>query len=374
LIEWKVVMKKLMKALSGMMFCCLILLDGAWAAGAEVELLLYRRDPWLMVIGSDSPLAACYANGLMIFLDSAASGKSGAVYKSLQLGEAERGRLQARMAALDTLQPYYELSQATDQPTTQLVFRSGGKLKQVSAYGGMPPELAQFTAFLNSLQAQAGARAADWTPPFIEIMLWPFDHARGEPTPWPKEFPGLDSPATVKRGESSYSLYLPSAQKEKFRDFIKTKQGAVLLEGKKWSVAARVPFPHEIPAKLTAPPASPRVQNAAPGAGGAMLPPGRYRLRNAVMEGTFELRGHDGAYRAFIHLTQKESGHTAELEGPARMEGNTLVMRGLEHDGAELSLTMENGRAAIRANERAQDLYSGRNATFNGNYEYAPLK
>ncbi|GHU35291.1 hypothetical protein AGMMS50256_30240 [Betaproteobacteria bacterium] len=254
-------MKGLMKALSGMVFACLSLMTGASAATPEVELLLYKRDPWLMVIGSDSPLAACYADGLMIFLDPASSsnsGQSGPGYKSVRLDAAERGELQARMKALDTLQPYYELSHATDQPTTQLVFRSGGKLRQSSAYGGVPAEMAQFIGFLGNLQMQAYARAANWKPAFLEIMLWPFEHARGEPTPWPKEFPGLDSPAAVKRGKDSYSLYQPAAREEKFRDFLKTRRGAVLLDGKKWAVAMRVPFPHEIPKSLTARPADPQ--------------------------------------------------------------------------------------------------------------------
>jgi hypothetical protein len=105
----------------------------------------------------------------------------------------------------------------------------------------------------------------------------------------------------------------------------------------------------------------------------AMLPVGRYELRSAVMEGFFELQGQEGAYRAFIHLTQKESEHTAELEGPARIEDKRLVMKSLADDGAELSMVFEGDRIVIRANDQAQMLYSGRNATFDGSYEYTPL-
>lgn len=246
-------MKRLGKALPGLVFCSLLLSVGTMAAGAEVELLLYKRNPWLMVIGSDSPLVAWYTDGRMIFLDHAASGRSGAVYKSVQLSETEQAEARSRMKPLDSLQRHYELSHATDQPTTQLVFRSGGNLKQVSAYGGVPAEMAAFINFLNTLQARVGARAESWRPSFFEVMLWPFDHALGEPIPWPEDFPGLDSPAMVKRGKSSYSVYLPAEDEEKLRSFIEARQGnAVLFDGKKWSVAVRIPFPHEIPAGLTA--------------------------------------------------------------------------------------------------------------------------
>ncbi len=248
-------MKCLRKIALGVAFCSLLLPSAASAGGAEAELLLYERDPWLTVIGSDSPLLACYTDGRMIFLDRAASGRSGAVYKSFRLDGEELAELRARMRTLDSLQAHYELSHATDQKTTQLVFRSGGKMKRVGAYGGVPPEMGRFIHFLNALHRRAGARARSWQPSFIEVMLWPFDHARGEPTPWPGEFPGLDSPATVKWRESSYSIYLPAGEEKALRSFMKSRQGnAVLLDGKKWSVAARIPFPHEIPAGLTATP------------------------------------------------------------------------------------------------------------------------
>jgi hypothetical protein len=266
-------MKRLRKKLTGLIFCGLLLSLGTLAAGAEAELLLYERNPWLMVIGSDSPIIAFYTDGRMIFRDRTASNRSDVVYKSFRLDEEEHEELRSQMKELDSLQAYYELSHATDQKTTQLLFRSDGKPKQVSAYGGVPREMALFIHFLNILQARAGARAKSWQPSYVEIMLWPFDHARGEPTRWPEEFPGLDSPATIKtgldspatiktgldspatikRGESSYSIYLPASEKQNFLNFMESRQGnAVLLDGKKWSVAARIPFPHEIPSILTA--------------------------------------------------------------------------------------------------------------------------
>ena len=102
-------------------------------------------------------------------------------------------------------------------------------------------------------------------------------------------------------------------------------------------------------------------------------PPGLYVLKSDMMEGSLEFRDGGSGYRAFIHLTQGELGHTAELEGPARIEGRRLVMRSLEDDGAELSMSFTEGRVALKGNDRAQELYCGAHATFDGNYVYASL-
>jgi hypothetical protein len=109
---------------------------------------------------------------------------------------------------------------------------------------------------------------------------------------------------------------------------------------------------------------------ALPAFGEAPMPlPGIYILKSDMMEGSLEIR--DGG--AFIHLTQEELGHTAELEGPARIEGQRMTMRSLANDGAELGIVFTAGRAIIRANERAQMEYSGAHATFDGDYTCAPL-
>jgi TPR repeat protein len=112
---------------------------------------------------------------------------------------------------------------------------------------------------------------------------------------------------------------------------------------------------------------------ALPVSGEEHLPPsGLYILKSNMMEGSLEFQG-GGRYHAFIHLTQDELGHIAELEGPARIEGGRLVMKSLEDDGAELGITFSNGRATLKATEQAQALYCGTHATFDGIYVYASL-
>jgi hypothetical protein len=211
-------------------------------------------NPWKTVIGSDSPRFACYTDGLMIFYS-----REREAYQFIRLGQGELADLRSMMSAFDGLKDHYDLSGGrTDQPVNRMGFRRGGKLRWVSAEGGMIPEMNVIVAWLERLARFAGTeRIREWTPAYLEVMLWPFDHARSE-LPWPEEFPGLDSPLTVARRKDAYSIYLPWSEKEKLKRFGKELDGrAVLLDGRKWSVDTRIPFPHELPANLASAPSAP---------------------------------------------------------------------------------------------------------------------
>ncbi len=215
--------------------------------------LLYVRDPWRMVIGSDSPRFALYDNGLVIY----ASGEKEAekAFLSRLLSPTELKELlttldlEKRLAGLDG--KTIEASMATDQPTNRLCNWVDGKLRAVNVYGalrdGSPDREQVPKPFLEvfDLLSQFRARGAKpWLPPLIEVMIWPFDNSQLTPEPWPKEWPGLDDPLTKKR-EMVYSLFLESRH---FSDFLnmgrRLQSGqAVLIGDKKWAVSYRIPFP-----------------------------------------------------------------------------------------------------------------------------------
>jgi hypothetical protein len=77
-------------------------------------------------------------------------------------------------------------------------------------------------------------------------MIWPYDYAPEPSIAWPKRWPGLDAPTTLKRAES-FSLFVPSAEFESLHAFLAGRQekGAVEIGGKKWAASLRLPFPHE---------------------------------------------------------------------------------------------------------------------------------
>jgi hypothetical protein len=77
-------------------------------------------------------------------------------------------------------------------------------------------------------------------------MIWPYDYAPEPSIIWPSEWPGLQSERTIRRGES-YSVYVPSADLDALRDFLRSRneRGAVEIDGAKWAVSLRTPFPGE---------------------------------------------------------------------------------------------------------------------------------
>lgn len=226
----------------------------ALGAPPQPLVLLYVRDPWLMVIGSDSPKFALYDNGLVIY----ASGKNKPeeAFLSKLLSPPELRELltaldlERRLGGLDGKR--IGASMKTDQPTNRLCYWVDGKLRAVSVYGSLhtsnpereqvPKPFLEVFDFLTQFRAKG---ASPWLPPQIEVMIWPFDYSRETPRPWPKEWPGLDDPATRKRGDTSYSVFLDSRHFSAFLDLLRSmKSGqAMLIEEKKWAISYRLPFP-----------------------------------------------------------------------------------------------------------------------------------
>jgi hypothetical protein len=107
----------------------------------------------------------------------------------------------------------------------------------------LPENLKELHKYLTTLNFKD---AKSWEPPFVEVMIWGYDYAPDESILWPKEWPGLKSPYTLKRGDS-FSIFLPGKEIPKLRAFLKTRKqkGAVKIDGKKWAVSIRFTFPSE---------------------------------------------------------------------------------------------------------------------------------
>ena len=148
---------------------------------------------------------------------------------------------------------YIEASSWTDQPTNILLLNFD-TLRQISVYGSLENEKSEarqetpkdFITVYDNIKKFESKDAKDWLPDNIEIMLTEYSHSPEEPKDWPENWPNLESESTVKRSESLYSLYLP---KVSFKDFIKLisdlkEKQAVEINGKKFSVSYRLPFPN----------------------------------------------------------------------------------------------------------------------------------
>lgn len=218
------------------------------SAIAAPELVLLQTNPWNMVIGSDSPAFALYADNTVIF-------RHGNGYKSVQLEKDERDELvrTLNLTSLSSLKGHYEAAIRTDQTKSYLFVFSGSQPFYLSTYGQLrQPEIRsrlpeEIVAAFDRLLSFDHSSAKEWLPPSIEVMIWPYEYAPGASITWPSDWPGLDSPTTVRRGDEDFSLFLTSDQLERLTTFLATRhpKGAVEIGGKKWAVSTRYPFPHE---------------------------------------------------------------------------------------------------------------------------------
>ncbi len=226
----------------------------ALGAPPQPLVLLYVKDPWLMVIGSDSPRFALYENGLVIYASGEKEPEKAYLSKLLSPTELKdllaTLDLERRLGGLDGKR--IGASMKTDQPTNRLCYWVDGKLRAVSVYGSLHtsnPEREQVPKpFLDvfDLLTQFRAKGAKpWLPQQIEVLIWPFDYSRETPMQWPRGWPGLDDPATRKRGDTGYSLFLNSKYFSDFLNLLRSLGNgqAVLIGDKKWAISYRIPFP-----------------------------------------------------------------------------------------------------------------------------------
>jgi hypothetical protein len=211
--------------------------------------MLTEHNPWLMVVGSDSPSFVLYRNGVVIYVKDR-------TYRTAKLSNEETDALlrQLDLKALESLKDSYSWSDWTDQPDNVLVFQTAAKTKKISVYGSLrssqsPAQTPEPVTLYNALQRLVkydNGASVDWKPEFIEVMVWPFDYAKGKPAVWPSRWPGFSDPSTVRR-KNTISLFMPESQAKDLSAFLKGLKPtqAVLIDNKKWAISTRWPFPHE---------------------------------------------------------------------------------------------------------------------------------
>jgi hypothetical protein len=218
------------------------------SGSAPPVLVLLQPNIWNMVIGSDAPAFAMYADGRVIF-------REGDRYKSVQLAAVEQQELMRSLNIQDlsSLKGYYQASDRHHQTQTFLFVFSGTSPFYLSTYGSLTDSKTrsklpdQVVAVYDRLLSFRHPRARHWLPNSVEVMIWPYEDAPDPSIVWPDDWPGLDSPTSIQRGKDKFSLYLPSGQLGRLEAFFATRhpKGAVEIGGKKWAASTRFPFPHE---------------------------------------------------------------------------------------------------------------------------------
>lgn len=209
---------------------------------AHPVVVFTETNPWLMVIGSDVPSFALYADGTVIY-------RKGESYFTAVLPKNEVARIVASARLADEVVDI-AISDSTDQPTTTVLLSENGKVSGVRIYGRVVGGESQgkltqrMIETVQTLRKFDAVDARPWLPKNIEVMIWPYEYAPEASIGWPRDWPGLKDSATVQRGDS-YSLYLPSGHFEELKALLARQKprGAVKIDGHKWAVAWRLPFP-----------------------------------------------------------------------------------------------------------------------------------
>jgi len=235
--------------MKNLLLLIVLFLSVSLARAEDILISLYEYDPWRMVIGSDSPTFMLYSDGQVIFWNTELKKYQNAILNPSDL-EAELSGVKR----LTDLESEYILSGWTDQPTQVLAFKSGATNHKIGVYGSLRKQKEvrekaprEFLALFDYYTRYSKAGATDWNPTHIEVMIWPYDYAPEKSIIWPSTWPDINSGSTKKRGDS-FSIYLPFNHYDEFKKFIATRneKGAVEINGKKWVVSTRTPFPHEI--------------------------------------------------------------------------------------------------------------------------------
>ena len=227
--------------------------------------IFIQSDPWDMVIGSDTPRVAVYENGEVILVKKI---NDRPVYHRVMLDKDALARLSEQLKpvlAMKDLKSGYEIApNVTDQPQAMFYFRDGTREITTAVYGlraadtklpaytrnpdspvtDVPPaELLKLHKWLCELDYP---KSEEWTPKYVEVMLWDYSYAPDPSIQWPKPWPALNSYRAMKRG-NSYSIFLDGSILPKLRKFLATqkKRGAIQIDGKKMAASYRSTFPGE---------------------------------------------------------------------------------------------------------------------------------
>ncbi|BDU77455.1 hypothetical protein METESE_24130 [Mesoterricola sediminis] len=228
--------------------------------GPKPLIVMLVSDPWIWVVGSDTPKFVLYEDGQVIQLVKESERK--ATYYWKQMSQQELSQFLGKVKACGPFPKKADrivLTEATDMPETSLFVDLEGARYVRSVYGlswgggGDVPgrnravKIPKEVGALASLLTQAKIPGMQiWVPRYVEAMIWPYEYAPEASIYWPKEWPGLSSEKAIKR-QSSYSIFLPGAELQRISAFLgnRKEKGAVVIDGRKWAVSVRNVFPCE---------------------------------------------------------------------------------------------------------------------------------
>lgn len=209
--------------------------------------VLYETDPWLMVMGSDVPSFALYQNGQIIYRKIVDNEYK---YFEIKNDREKTQKIIKSFGITDNLvngESYFKASTSTDQPDNILLLNFKD-YKEIKVYGDLKNKETRekapkdFLMVYDNIQKFEDVNAKEWLPEQIEILATDYTHSPEIPVKWNNEW----TKNSIDRGGYLMSVYI---DKKYFDDFkklaknLKEKQ-AVEINGKKYSLSYRLPFPN----------------------------------------------------------------------------------------------------------------------------------
>lgn len=227
-------------------------------------------DPWRNVYGSDSPQFILYEDGTVIFVVCREKDNPySCYYRMSKLSAAQRAETMNELnpdAFYSFASRYYPDDSITVSDLTSRVLmmrKPDASYKSVQTYGALSGDEKGYVAkdvpqaLKNLVELVTTYRrddVIDFDFEFEEIVIRPFDDDKSSrDLKWSKELPDLNDIRTIKHAKyGRYSLFLSRSQNKNFQKiwwrFVKSNYSdsvAFLINGKKWKIERRLPFPSE---------------------------------------------------------------------------------------------------------------------------------
>jgi hypothetical protein len=214
-------------------------------------IVFIETDPWLMVIGSDTPSFVLYDSGHL-------------VYKYIEKNEAQHRYLKLTNNEMDDFIKFLNISDevydmdefiniykddyVTDYPYNILYLNMDIK-KRIVVYGDLRKYIGEnvpksFLEIYNKIINYRNIFAIEWFPPKIEIMFSEWSGAKNI-RKWIEGYPDLKSDASWQHGKI-YSVYLDIEKYSEFIDYynlVYKNNEAVEINDKTMVLRYRLPFP-----------------------------------------------------------------------------------------------------------------------------------
>ena len=207
--------------------------------GPPPELVLTIRDPFRGPVPKEETQFALYRNGSILFRDGNDIREASLVGAEL----AAARRALAPKPDFWILDGFYESQTAADSRSVLISAWQAKRHRTVSVADDPLLGPDAFVDLYERIVAYRPALAPVWEPPRYELLLAPFPFDKKTLPAWPRGWPTTNSVAARRIG-LVVKVQLSPAQATLFRSKF-AQFPAVLIEGKTWAYALRVPFPTE---------------------------------------------------------------------------------------------------------------------------------